>query len=57
MRTIKEKVEKPGKIERIEKIIEREKKIDWNKVNKIRNEGKINLLTKIKKIVLAKQRT
>ena len=45
------------KIKTVEKIVEVEKKIDWNKVNKIRNEGKINLLTKIKKIVLAKQRT
>ena len=41
MRTIKEKVEKPGKIERIEKIIEREKKIDNDiEENEEKNEPK-----------------
>ena len=45
------------KIKTIEKIIEDEKKIDWNKTNKIDKKGKINLLNRKKTVISAKQRT
>ena len=57
---IKQKIvqqETKDKIKTVEKIIEIEKKIDWNETNKIESKGKINLLSKRKTIISAKQRT
>ena len=44
-------------IKTVEKIVEVEKKIDWNKTNKIEKKGKINLLKRKKTIISIKQRT
>jgi hypothetical protein len=57
---IKQKIiqqETKDKIKTVEKIIEIEKKIDWNETNKIESKGKINLLSKRKTIISTKQRT
>ena len=50
-------VKKGEKIKTVEKIVEIEKEIDWNKFNKIKKEGLVNIIIKKKIVTLAKQRT
>ena len=45
------------KIKTAEKIVEVEKKIDWNLTNKIENKGKINIFKKRKQNISEKQKT
>ena len=45
------------RIKTVEKIVEVERKVDWNKTNEIENKGRINLLKKKKTKLSAKQRT